>query len=59
MGMVSKVVADELVDSVGLAYAKKMSKAARLRHEPLRSVSAELHCPTTQSCVERKRPWPR
>ena len=28
MGMVSKVVADELVDSVGLAYAKKMSKAA-------------------------------
>ena len=26
--MVSKVVADELVDSVGLAYAKKMSKAA-------------------------------
>lgn len=28
MGMASKVVADELVDTVGLMYAKKMSKAA-------------------------------
>lgn len=28
MGMVSKVVADELVDEVGLKFAKKMSKAA-------------------------------
>jgi len=28
MGIVSKVVADELVDEVGLKFAKKMSKAA-------------------------------
>ncbi len=43
MGMVSKVVSDELVDQVGLKFAKKMSKAApiaaRICKESVRRVT--------------------